>query len=115
MSFHYAVTRECVGPAPSQRSDLLKLLTLPRLPALHLDTQHFSSSVIQMSHFPLQNKTTSNSLVLGLFITSAEKQPAVLCSFLPSQQSFSLLSLSQLLSEPQLHFLCGVEIKEGGC
>lgn len=46
---------------------------------------------------------------------SAENKNAVLCSLLPSQQSFSLLFLSQLLSEPQLPFLWSVEIKEGGC
>lgn len=54
----------------------------PRLPTLHSETPHFSS-VIHMSDSPLQNKTTSNSLVLRLSL-HLQKKTAVLCSFLPS-------------------------------
>lgn len=94
----------------SHLHDLLELF-LPQAPSPALDTQH-SLSVIQASRFPLQSKTSSNSSVLRLFIAPAETE-AVLCSFQPFQQSFSLPSLSQLLSEPQLPLLCGVQVKAG--
>lgn len=53
-----------------------------RLPTLYSETQHFSSSVIHVSDFPLQNKTTSNSLVLRL---SLHLQESCAASFLLSR------------------------------
>lgn len=87
----------------------------PRLPTLYSETQHFSSSVIHMSDFPLQNKTTSNSLVLRLSLHLREKNPCSPVQLRSFPAEFFLQSLFQLLSELHLPFPCSVEIKEGGC
>jgi len=71
---HCAVTREGRGPAPHPAVICSSSRSYPRLLALCLDSQHFSPSVTQMSDFPLQNKTTSNSLVLRLFIYFCRKK-----------------------------------------
>lgn len=104
LSFNYAVTGECQGPG-AQQSDLLKPLIL----TLHIDTQHCSSFVIQMSDFPLQNKTTSNSLVSGS-LRLLQKTPC--CPMqLPSVPAELFSPVPS--PTPQLPFLGSVEVKEG--
>lgn len=58
-----AVSQQCRAQHQPNRGICSHSWSYPRLPTLYSETQHFSSSVIHMSDFPLQNKTTSDTVL----------------------------------------------------